>query len=92
MAQEPKDSYNCTGNSGSLSHLINRLGLLPNVKTPTMGGEFWWNDLASCDGWRVQRNSVTGHCRILDPNNVRQAWGGQAQIMALFQMLLKGQY
>jgi|CEGF01.1.fsa_nt_gi hypothetical protein len=87
----PKTLTIALGILAACPDLINRLGLLPNVKTPTMGGEFWWNDLASCDGWRVQRNSVTGHCRILDGNNVRQAWGGQAQIMAFFQMLLKGQ-
>ncbi len=76
----------------SAPDLINRLGLLPNVKTKTMGGDFWWNDLAHSNGWRVQRNSVSGHCRILDDQNVRHAWGAESEVMAFFQKLLNGRY
>ncbi|MBE0508237.1 MAG: hypothetical protein IBX50_16230 [Marinospirillum sp.] len=70
--------------------LIERIGLLPNIKTPTMGGELWWNNLAQCDGWRVQRNSVTGHCRILDEQDVRHAWGAESKVMEFFQKVLDG--
>lgn len=69
--------------------LINQFGLMPNFKFPTLGGELLWNDMAECDGWRVQRNSFTGHCRILDRNDVRQAWGAEANIMEFFEKLLK---
>lgn len=48
---------------------------MPNLPTPTMGGNVWWNTLAKCDGWRLQQNMLTQHARILDPNNVRRAWG-----------------
>mgnify|MGYP005959007799 FL=1 len=34
-------------------------GSLPNVPTSTMGGEVWWNDLAECNGWRLQQNTLT---------------------------------
>ena len=69
--------------------LINEFGLMPNINFPTMGGKVFWNDLAECDGWRVQRNSFTGHCRILDQNNVRRAWGEESKIMDFFQKILK---
>lgn len=65
------------------------LGLMPNIKFPTMGGEVWWNDLAEYNGWRVQRNSATGHCRILDPEDVRHAWGGETAIMDFFKKIVK---
>lgn len=71
-------------------NLIEKIGLLPNVKTSTMGGELWWNDLAKCDGWRVQRNSLTGHCRILDDQNIRHAWGSEKDVMTFFQKVLAG--
>lgn len=68
--------------------LIQQIGLLPNVKTATMGGKMWWNDIASSCGWRVQRNTWTGHCRILDDMDVRQAWGSEEAVMDFFQKVL----
>ena len=48
----------------------------PNLALPTLGGYQLWNDrLVTAGGWRVQRHVVTGHCRTLDPGNVRRAWG-----------------
>ena len=69
--------------------LAEKFGLLPNVNFPTMGGKFFWNDLANVNGWRVQKNTITGHCRILDNNNIRRAWGGDDAIMRLFEKILK---
>jgi len=48
---------------------------LPNIPTPTMGGEVFWNELAEFGGWRLQQNMITKHARILNPDNVRVAWG-----------------
>ncbi|MBE0507879.1 MAG: hypothetical protein IBX50_14400 [Marinospirillum sp.] len=64
--------------------------MLPNIKTATLGGNTWWNDIAQCNGWRVQRNTWTGHCRILDSDDVRQAWGSEQAVMAFFQKVLNG--
>ena len=50
-------------------------GTLPNIPFPTMGGKVFWKTLAEKDGWKVQKNMFTGHCRVLNPNNVRKAWG-----------------
>ena len=48
---------------------------LPNVPLPTLGGRQVWGDVAWRAGWRVQRNVLTGHHRLLDDRDVRRAWG-----------------
>lgn len=68
---------------------IEKLPTMPNVNFPTMGGKVFWNDLVNVNGWRVQKNNITGHCRVLDPENVRHAWGGEEDILTLFEKLLK---
>ena len=50
----------------------------PNVPLPTFGGMQVWGDVAHRAGWRVQRNVLTGHHRLLDPADVRRAWGDLA--------------
>lgn len=50
----------------------------PNWKTPTWGGKQLWSDHAWRHGWRIQQNALTGHYRLLDPANVRHAWGNRA--------------
>jgi hypothetical protein len=57
---------------------------LPNVRMPTLGGTFFWDDLAEIEGWRMQRNVVTGHWRLLDPHNVRCAWGTSDEMVDIF--------
>lgn len=69
--------------------LADGLPVLPNINFPTMGGEVFWNDLAEANGWRVQKNNIAGHCRILDNEDVRRAWGGEEAIMNFFQKILK---
>jgi pimeloyl-ACP methyl ester carboxylesterase len=46
-----------------------------NLSLPTLGGRQLWADLRHFRGWRIQRNVLTGHCRLLDPRSVRRAWG-----------------
>ncbi|MHB1036078.1 MAG: alpha/beta hydrolase [Pirellulales bacterium] len=48
---------------------------LPNLALPTMGGKQFWADELCFHGWRIQRNTVSDHCRLLDERDVRQAWG-----------------
>ncbi len=54
----------------------------PNVVAPTRGGTQLWGDVVLCGGWRIQRYVITGHCRLLDPDDVRRAWGSQASCQA----------
>lgn len=46
-----------------------------NLKCPTLGGTQFWSDELLFHDWRIQRNAVTGHHRLLDGHDVRQAWG-----------------
>lgn len=46
-----------------------------NWRTPTAGGLQFWGDVAFSHQWRIQRNVVTGHHRLLDENGSRHTWG-----------------
>ncbi len=48
---------------------------MPNLKLPTLGGKQFWADVHFLHQWRIQRDVVTGHYRLLSPKNVRLAWG-----------------
>ncbi len=54
------------------------LGDMPNIETKTLGGEVWWDTLMNVDGWRLQVHKIGGNARILDPHNVRKAWGSRS--------------
>lgn len=69
--------------------ILNNLGDMPNINFPTMGGIAFWNDLAEYNGWRIQQNTVTKHCRVLDPEDVRRAWGTEAAMEKIFKKLAK---
>ena len=34
-----------------------------------------WDTLEECKGWRLQQNEFTKHCRLVDPDDIRRAWG-----------------
>lgn len=61
--------------SAELLKILNSELSLPNIPTPTLGGEVFWNTLAECNGWKLQQNMFTHHARILNSENVRIAWG-----------------
>lgn len=54
-----------------------------NVSLPTLGGTQLWTDHVIRGGYRVQRNSLTGHYRLLDESNIRRAWGSRADVEAV---------
>lgn len=41
----------------------------------TFGGIFFWEDIFFYQKWRIQRNCVTGHYRLLDSWDIRRASG-----------------
>ena len=65
------------------------LPLMPNIELPTLGGLIFWNNLVESNGWRIQQNKITGHCRVLDSDNVRRAWGGEKEIMDFFNKIVE---
>jgi hypothetical protein len=48
---------------------------VPLPPMPTLGGTQFWADELVFYGWRIQRNVLTGHCRLLDGNQFRHASG-----------------
>jgi hypothetical protein len=65
---------------------------LPNIVAPTMGGTLFWEDVAEIKGWlqkaavfrRMQKNIFTEHWRLLDPKNMRYAWGMKGKMVDIF--------
>lgn len=64
--------------------LLKNCGLLPNINYPTLGGWFFWNDIVSYKGWRIQQNTITQHYRILDPTNFRRGWAFNEEALVDF--------
>ena len=63
---------------------------MPTVEGKVMDAGFWWDTLAETNGWKLQRNKVTGHGRIIDPRKVRKAWGAVEEMAKAFEKV-KGQ-
>ena len=63
---------------------------LPTVEGKVMDAGFWWDTLAETNGWKLQRNKVTGHGRIINPRKVRKAWGAVEEMAKAFEKV-KGQ-
>lgn len=73
-------------NSAQLSGFLNEYGnrFAPNVPLPTLGGNFFYDNVFEIDGWRLQQHNTPGmeiHYRFLDPNNVRVAWVMQPKLL-----------
>lgn len=60
-----------------IGELCNLVGDMPNIDFPSAGGKVFWNTLEENSGWKLQQNKMTGHCRLLDPNDLRKAWGSE---------------
>ena len=57
----------------------------PTVEGRVMDSMVWWDVLGSSGGWKLEKNKVTGHCRIIDPDKLRTAWGREAEMRAAFE-------
>jgi hypothetical protein len=77
----------CVVSSGILR--AQTLGSL-NLALPTLGGEQFWSDQLVYGKWRIQRHELTGHFRLLDPTDVRRAWGDEDECRAAFDALKRG--
>ena len=56
-----------------------------NFEWKVMDAGVWWDVLDEKDGWKLERNIVTGHCRILNPEKVRVAWGEREKMEKAFK-------
>lgn len=56
-----------------------------NVELKVVDAGIWWDILDTVQGWKLERNIITGHCRILDPERHRVAWGSEADMKDSFK-------
>ena len=75
MAQESESKGRPENSPVSESESTKKKAKLINVAMKTRGGTQLWTDYQHRDGFRIQRDAVTGHWRLLDPKDVRRAWG-----------------
>lgn len=52
------------------------------IDVKTMGGRQFWGDVCFFQGYRIQQNVLTEHYRLLDPIDVRRAWGTREECEA----------
>lgn len=62
-----------------------------NLVMPTLGGTQLWGDELFFHQWRIQKNVVTGHCRLLDEKDRRHAWGSYDQCLAGLERIKREQ-
>ena len=55
-----------------------------NLEWKVIDAGVWWDVLDMCGDWKLERNIVTGHCRIISPERRRVAWGTESQMRASF--------
>ena len=58
-----------------------------NLVMPTMGGTQIWTDELVHGEYRIQRNVLTGHYRLLDDQDKRLAWGTIDQCQTRFEQV-----
>lgn len=56
-----------------------------NFEWKVIDAGVWWHVLEEKCGWKLERNIVTGHCRIINPKKVRVAWGERKKIEKAFK-------
>lgn len=65
--------------------------IVANLKLPTLGGVQFWTDLRWWHGWRIQRNEINEHCRVLSPSNVKHYSGSRQACEAKFASIIAEQ-
>lgn len=58
-----------------------------NVKNRVMDKKYWWWILKEYEGWQLQKNIITGHARILDPERYRMAVGNVERMELVFERI-----
>lgn len=80
LVEEMEDAVNSVREGITMEHPF-------NVPLPTTGGTQLWTDHQDRDGFRIQQHALTGHWRLLDASDVRQAWGTRAACEQSLQKL-----
>lgn len=56
-------------------------------RMPTLGGRQLWTDMRVQGDWRTQCHAWTGHCRLLDANDIRHTWGRETDVLSAMNKL-----
>ena len=55
-----------------------------NVEAKVIDAGVWWTVLEETQGWKLEQHVITGHCRILNPEKRRTAWGSEKEMRKSF--------
>ena len=58
-----------------------------NLEWKVVDAGVWWDVLDAYCGWKLERNVVTRHCRIVSPGRRRAAWGSEAKMRRSFEKI-----
>ncbi|WDE96570.1 hypothetical protein PQO03_01135 [Lentisphaera profundi] len=71
------------------------LNLQTFAAVPTLGGMQFWNDISLAGNYKIQKNVITGHCRLLEDDYLRLTWGSEdhcrTRLLALKPQIKKPQ-
>ena len=56
-----------------------------NVEWKVVDAGVWWDVLDVREGWKLERHILTKHCRILNPDRKRTAWGDERSMRESFE-------
>ncbi|OYW18333.1 MAG: hypothetical protein B7Z55_10800, partial [Planctomycetales bacterium 12-60-4] len=62
---------------------------IEDFEMKTLGGRQFWGDVQFFQGWRIQQNVFTGHCRLLDERDWRHTSGTLAECRAKLAKIRK---
>lgn len=60
----------------------------PTLPQRVLDREVWWRVLIEDAGWKLEKHIITGHCRILNPQKVRTAWGWERKMRLAFDKVM----
>lgn len=63
-----------------------------NISFPTLVGDVFWEEIDNHNGYKLQKNSLSQHCRILDIDNFRISYGSEIVQTYKFWQLSKARY
>lgn len=55
-----------------------------NFEWKVIDAGLWWDVIDKKGGWKLERNIITGHCRIINPEKFRVAWGEREKMKKAF--------
>lgn len=73
----------------AIGRMAENAGPLPTFEMKVMRRGIFWRTVAAYRGWSVERNVITQHHRLVDPNNYRRSWGGSKAMLGLLQQVIK---